>query len=403
MASVLARKLASGAIVWRVEFRVDGAMKQETFDDPDAAHDFGKLVDRIGGAAARIQRDLRSKHATPDLTLADWTTFYLNPANAMLNKVSARTPGDYLRIANRSFLVYMGNRPIADIDEDAVKGWVQWQQLEKTQRTGRAIAAKTVRNYHGLLSQVLAAAVRKGHLTENWAYGTELADGDPREPVFLSQRQFGVILRFIPEYYRPLTVFLAMTGTRWGEATAIQWGDFSFDDDPIRVRISRAWKKGDDGVMRVGKPKTPRSRRTIPVDANTVDLLGEPGPGDQRIFVGKLGADRIWYGRYRESIFEKAVDAACDVVQCAAVGVKPISKRPKIHDLRHTHASWLISKGESLFEVQRRLGHENIATTMSIYAHLDPDAAAKTANIVGGLFDAVMEESGISKHEKQPT
>lgn len=55
--------------------------------------------------------------------------------------------------------------------------------------------------------------------------------------------------------------------------------------------------------------------------------------------------------------------------------------RPRIHDLRHTHASWLIAAGVPLTLIQRRLGHESIKTTSDRYGHLaeGADAAAAAA------------------------
>ena len=54
-----------------------------------------------------------------------------------------------------------------------------------------------------------------------------------------------------------------------------------------------------------------------------------------------------------------------------------LTKRPRVHDLRHTHASWMIAAGVDLFVLQRRLGHESITTTTETYAHLLPDQQAR--------------------------
>lgn len=52
----------------------------------------------------------------------------------------------------------------------------------------------------------------------------------------------------------------------------------------------------------------------------------------------------------------------------------PKEKRARIHDLRHTHASWMIEGGMDLFQLSHRLGHQSTATTDGRYAHLMPSS-----------------------------
>ena len=70
-----------------------------------------------------------------------------------------------------------------------------------------------------------------------------------------------------------------------------------------------------------------------------------------------------------------------------AAGLEP---RPRVHDLRHSHASALIAAGIPLPVIQRRLGHESIQTTVDVYGHLAPEsyagaAAAMDASLVQAL------------------
>ena len=58
---------------------------------------------------------------------------------------------------------------------------------------------------------------------------------------------------------------------------------------------------------------------------------------------------------------------------CEKAGVKKI----RIHDLRHSCASLLISRGVSIVAVSRQLGHSNIEQTLNTYSHLMPDDKSK--------------------------
>lgn len=67
-------------------------------------------------------------------------------------------------------------------------------------------------------------------------------------------------------------------------------------------------------------------------------------------------------------------------------------KKIRIHDLRHSHASLLISKlGAQPSLVSQRLGHENIQTTLNTYSHLYPnqarDLADQLSNLSGNMDD----------------
>lgn len=55
----------------------------------------------------------------------------------------------------------------------------------------------------------------------------------------------------------------------------------------------------------------------------------------------------------------------------------------RIHDMRHTCASWMISGGASMLPVRRHLSHESISTTINLYSHLDTKDAEAAAAIIG--------------------
>ena len=96
-----------------------------------------------------------------------------------------------------------------------------------------------------------------------------------------------------------------------------------------------------------------------------------------------------------------ALDAACDPVLADGSpdpDAPRLTKRPRVHDLRHTHASWMIAAGTDLFILQRRLGHESITTTTESYAHLPPDQQRAAADAAGkalaGLWTPAEAELG---------
>ena len=186
---------------------------------------------------------------------------------------------------------------------------------------------------------------------------------------FLSEGEFASLLDHVAPYWQPFVLMLAGTGLRWGEATALRWGDVDLDADVPVLRVSQAWKRGAT-VRVLGAPKTKRSRRTVSLPAQVVEsLLPHRGPGDQLVFLGPNGGTmhhQSWHPRF----WRPAIDAANEPETAAKAGHTPLGKQPRIHDLRHSHASWLIAAGVPLPIIQRRLGHESIQTTVDRYGHL---------------------------------
>ena len=77
-------------------------------------------------------------------------------------------------------------------------------------------------------------------------------------------------------------------------------------------------------------------------------------------------------------------------------------KRIRLHDLRHSHASLLISKlGAQPNLVAERLGHEKIQTTLSTYSHLYPNQARNLADQLNGLVDAADNEEGENSNARK--
>jgi len=390
MASVLPRRSASGVVSWRVQFRHEGRHAQKTFKLERGAREFGALVDKVGADAALQVLEARNNTTGDMPTLREWTHRYLDPASGLLTGIEEGTRAGYERAARNSFLVMLGEYPVSAIDKAAVGRWITWQEQQPSRRQkGKLIAPKTVRNYHSILSSVLACAVNEGLRPDNPAYRTKLTRGIQHEGVYLSPDEVATILAFIHDRYEPLVLFLYGTGCRWGEATAITWGDLNLRANPPTVRISKAWKKGPTGAPILKQPKSARGRRTISLPHDVVAALGTPGPADQLVFRGELSGRHLWYGRFRTTTWNPAIEKAMDAELCERHGLQPLSRRPTPHDLRHSHASGLIARGVPLTELQRRLGHESIQTTSNTYGHLSPDSHIRMADVATDMLNGV--------------
>ncbi len=396
MASITPVRRSSG-YAWRVQARdADRRMRQETFYGEDAtkvevaARAFARLVDRLGIAEASRIRDARSAQSgTGTPTLAEWVDSYLDRDTGQLSGVTDGTRHAYRRMADATILPTLGELPINEITDDDVRRWISGLERRLTSR-GTPYTSKTIRNHQGLLSQMLAAAETKGLRTGNPARSVPITRTRRGQMMVLTQTEFATLLHFIAEPWRPLVMWLAGTGMRWGEATALTWGDIDRDARPMLVRVDKAWKKPQTGQGRtLGPPKSAAGERTIGVPDELVHALGTPKRGNALVFSTDKGTP-LWSGSFYPRVWQPALDAANDAETCAGAGLIPIGKRPRVHDCRHSHASWLIAQGRPLPYIQRRLGHEKITTTIGTYGHLMPDAQQGDADAVALMMAGVL-------------
>lgn len=149
---------------------------------------------------------------------------------------------------------------------------------------------------------------------------------------------------------------LENTGLRYGEATALRWQDMESKNGRVLLRVTRAWKRGNDGEY-IGTPKTKKSRRTVTLPLWLGEkLLGSRGDSsaDALVFTGPSGR------HLSNSYFHLNVWMPLMKHVSGELGGKP-----RVHDFRHTHTSRSIAKGVLLPVIQARLGHESITTTVN--------------------------------------
>jgi len=321
-----------------------------TFATEAAAVKWKSVLDTIGADAALILLEAPETPTTTP-TVAKLIDHHIEHLTGADEGTLAR----YRRIQTQHLRPWFEKIPADRLTRDDVSRWV----LEARLLSGEAPAPKTLRNWHSLLSDALSSAVERGTLPANVAKGIKLPrmDADAGEDmVFLTRDEFDLLHAETPERWRPLVLLLALTGIRFGEATALTAG--AFDRATNSARIHTAWKQSG----KQGAPKSRRSRRTVAVPEAVFEALEPLLDGkrpDDLVFLSPRGL-RVRSGNFYNGVWGALADR-----------VEPkIGKRPRVHDLRHTFASWAIQAGIPLPVIQRQLGHESITTTVDTYGHL---------------------------------
>nr|WP_281004928.1 site-specific integrase [Mesorhizobium kowhaii] len=204
----------------------------------------------------------------------------------------------------------------------------------------------------------------------------------PRNLVYPSYdvRQTATLLETLRPTRMFIPILLAVTcGLRRGEILALRWRHLELGDNRRQMSIEESAEQTDDGV-RYKEPKSGRAR-TVALSASTV---------------AELKAHR---SRQAEEQLRLGLRPDGDSFVVAQIDGQPLQPRslthewvrvlgktslPRIrfHDLRHMHATQMLSAGVHPKIASERLGHSNIGITLDLYSHVMPGMQADAAEQV---------------------
>jgi len=226
------------------------------------------------------------------------------------------------------------------------------------------LSVASAKKAHTILSAILNYAIKMEYLKTNVA--REVGNIDLREPKRMNYWQLEEFKQFISVVdrleYKALFMLLFYGGMRKGESLALTWKDIDLDNKTININKTTMKR-------RVTTPKNESSVRKIQMPSHTMNLLAE-------LKISKLSKpDYVVFGDFYDSLSDTSVNRYFDNYIKKA-GVQKI----RLHDLRHSHASYLINAGNDIQIVSKRLGHANTSTTLDIYAHLYPSKEKEAIN-----------------------
>ena len=366
MASLRFRQRKDGSTYTSVLYVLNGKQTSSSFNDHAEAVRFQELANKTSPAKA-LEVWAATTPSADGFTVASWCTHHVDH----LTGVNEATRTRYRRyIANDIAPSKIGPLPLAALTNADAAQWLN-------ALTG---SAKTAANKHGFLAGALNAAVRARHISANPCDRNRLRRDQPAEMVFLTDKEFRLLLSCVSEHWQPLVEFLVASGARFGEATALQPGDINLAEGTVNIR--RAWRYVVGEGFQLGPPKTKRSVRTIDVAGTTLAKLNLTG---EWVFTN---SGRSTNGGPDDPVRGPNFYTNVWVPALAKAKEKGLTKKPRVHDLRHSNASWLIQAGVPLTVIQRHLGHESIQTTSDRYGHLDRSSSRVVADVVGEALNS---------------
>ena len=264
------------------------------------------------------------------------------------------------RIARQHLSPTFGDRRLADIQQHEVEIWLYIL-------SAKGLAPATCNRILAVFKTICSLAEMRGILPPGQSPCAGVAPFKIRtqRERYLTQDEAQRLMRALEKSDRPEAFalrLLLLTGARKSEILKARWENVRLDQRLLTVPLSKS-----------GRP------RHILLSEEAIKVLRAlpRTPGNPWLFPGHAPGKPLsdiykFWNELRRSL-----------------GIADV----RIHDLRHTFASFLVNTGHSLYEAQKMLGHSDPRTTMR-YAHLGQASLLAAAETVSGFFTASGRDGG---------
>lgn len=342
------------------------------------------------------------------ITFEDFVETVWKPNYAEL-KLTQHVKEDYYRQLRVVILPALGYMKMSSIKATHISKILR--ELE-----AKGLKSRTVKKYLAVISSIFTLAYKLDYVKENPCSRCEVASNEIEyehqcfdiEQTAIFIKALGLEYHYtqkehttfdihgkkilVPEHQEAFRisyqnqVFLTLavfSGCRRGELIALTWKDIDFEEGTITIKKSAS--KTKEGQI-IKAPKTRSGIRTIAIPDTCIEQLKRL-KSEQREKAFMLGAD-IWKGKYGADFDENFVfiqdNGLCMNVDSPSHVMKDIisyynreyakSKAEelpniRLHDLRHTSATLLLSQNQDIESVAKRLGHHKTSVTLDIYGH----------------------------------
>jgi integrase len=325
------------------------------------------------------------------LTLA---AFFERWIEHMQGQVSPRSHERYAELCRKNLAPLLGGLTLTKLQPAHISA-----AYAKALTSGRwdgsgGLSARTVVHMHRVLREALQQAVRWQMLPRNPADACKPPRVERRPMQTYDLAQTAELLAAIrgTRFFIPV-VFAVLCGLRRGEIAALRWGQVDLEKGQLAVVQSAEQTRA--GV----RYKDPKSGRT-----RTIALSG--------IVVEELRAHRIKQAQELLRLGLRATDATFVCTREDGQPLQPLTlthdwdrklaktplPRIRFHDLRHAHATHLLSSGVHPKVASERLGHSKIGITLDLYSHVLPgmqeDAVARVDDALRAAINSRSKDIG---------
>jgi integrase len=263
---------------------------------------------------------------------------------------------------NKYIIPSLGNVPLSSLKTIHINNFIN-DMHEKN------YSAATIKKAVNIIKNSLEYAIDIDLINKNVAKKATLPKEEKNEMQAWSEEEVNNFLKVAKNDSHYALFYLAlMSGLRQGELLGLRWRDLDLENHFLTINQVLA----HNGKDIIKGAKTKAGNRTINLSESTIQVLkthrklvleeklknGKSYQDQDLVFCTALGTP-IHPSNLRNRTFNKLIEAA---------NVTKI----RFHDLRHTHATLLLSKGVNVKVISERLGHSNIKITLDTYSHVLP-------------------------------
>ena len=291
-------------------------------------------------------------------------------------RISAVTYDMYESMCKNHILPYFVRLKsnLSDIDPDTLQAFINYEStegnrsLKKGKRKNKGLSPKSVKHLKTILNLVLKEARREKLISDNPCEYISIPKQVKRDvSVFDGYELNELFIRIKDEPLYPLIYITVFYGLRRSEVLGLKWDSVDFRKKTLSIKHTVV--KANE-IIEKDTTKNDSSFRTFPLSPEAEELflsLKDKEKENMKKYKNHYELNDYIFKSdsgqmYRPDFITRKFSRLLEKYDMPHI---------RFHDLRHSCASLLISRGYQLKDVQEWLGHADISTTANIYGHLD--------------------------------